>query len=391
MAITIKGTPDQFSPSFNPIFFYVDSDNKNELGFNYVVDIYETGTSNLITSNKLSPRPNDGYGVVGINEFLRSYISEDIAEIVAPRHSPNVYVGYDIEFGEEYIFNWQWSDTTFISTGIYSGLTRMFTTSGNTTIFTTGDTIVIQQNAPNQSEVYNNVVTTVLSGDPTSIIIDIPYVGTTPVGGQAQFSNRRKTLFPDLTGYTGYTAFNGAVAHQDYMDYSSNDYNMMVNPDARFLTNIPQRYTVRPDNTMRLDFYSSLLSGSSNTSFLVTTEFGLYDISNTTTEGPVGVYGCGPADITNNESGYTAEFGSFPVFKNLCYNITVVDTAGANLILFGEDGVNSPWEAAFLDEYVIFQGDNGQVAQGFILDADVNKLIIGFPSSGITATSGKVY
>lgn len=362
--ITIKGYPDQFTPSFNPIYFYLDSDNKSEQGFKYVVDIYRTGTADLLASYKIYPRPNDGYGVADINQVLRSQISEDIAPIDMPRNIPNAHIDYDIEFGEEYIFEWVWTDTVTIVSGPFSGGNYTFVYStGQTHNFVDGDFILMEQN-PSTGFSYTGVYQIVSIFNDQSFIIDAPFVATTPVGGVAYFSDKRKSLFPDLTGFTGYSAFNGAVAHQQFMDYDSFDYNMMVNDDALFLTNMPHQYRVKPDNTMRLNFYSSSLSGAgSNISFQLLTQFGQYNIvASGATDGIMGVYNCGP-DL--DETDYINDFGNFPIFRDYCFSVDVSDSGGNALMTgFGE----SPWYNNFTDETVIFNGENGEFFKVPILD-----------------------
>ncbi len=56
MAITAIAQPVYFSPAYNPLKFIYDSTNKNEAGFKYVFDIYESGTSNKIAEYRVLPR-----------------------------------------------------------------------------------------------------------------------------------------------------------------------------------------------------------------------------------------------------------------------------------------------------------------------------------------------
>jgi hypothetical protein len=399
MAYNIVGSPDIFSPSNNPMYFYLDSTNINEEGFKYIVDVYNADSLQRIGSYRLFPRIGDGYGVADINQLLKQEVTYDMNQTnnnILP--ALNSFVNYEIDFGEEYVQYWDWFDTEFVPSGPFSTLDyTLVTSTGTTNPFVSGDTVFLQQNATNESEVYNNVVVTVLSANSSSFIVGIPFVPTTTVGGTARFANSQKTQFSGAT-VTGYTAFNAAIPHQQFINYTSELYDL-TGTTNQFLTNAPQGYTVQPTNQMWLNFYSTDPENNT-TSITLTTEYGTYNlVNNNPDKTVVQQVGIGPANITavegipdlSGDTQWNLGSGTYPIFKNVCYQITFVNTNSANLILFGADGTNSPWEGDFIDEYVIFHGDNGQVAQGFIQDADVNKLIIGFPSSGITATSGKVY
>lgn len=384
MAITIKGSPDVFSPAFNPIYYYLDSTNKNEDGFKYVVDIYRTGTADLLASYKLFPRPNDGYGVCDINQILKSQLSEDILGIKGPRDTPPAYSCYDIEFGEEYVVKWSFTDTEFAPSG-----QTYFVGTGGTQPFVAGDLILAQQNSGFTEDRYNGVFV-VLSANSNTILVDIDFVSSPTIGGFITFSDQRKTIFQDLTGFTGSCVFNGAVAHQEFMQYDSTDYDTSVNSGATFLTNIPNNYTVKPDNTMRLNFYNSVIP--TGTTFInVVTQYGVYDLENENPLGKVNVIGAGPANILQYQDNYTNNFGSFPVFKNICYPILFVVDFGGQTLLQG-DGT-TPWnELIGDDEFVEFLGDNGQLIGGIIVDIPTSdSIVIDYPFSAVTATSGHAF
>lgn len=392
--ITIKGSPDIFSPSFNPIYYYLDSDKKNEEGFKYVADIYQTGTSNLLASYKLFPRPVDGYGVCDINQILKSQLSEDIEQVKGPRETPPAYYCYDIEFGEEYVVRWAFEDNFFVNSGPYES-NLGFTSTGGTQPFIAGDFILVNQTSGFTQPAFNGVFE-ILSADSNNIIVDSPYIidgiTATPVNpGIITFSDKRKTLFQDLTGFTGSCVFNGAVSHQTFNDYSSNDYDTSTNSGATFLTNIPDGYIVKPDNTMRLNFYNSIVPTGS-TFLNVVTQYGVYDLQNENVLGKVNVVGTGSADITFMGDTYVNNFGSFPVFKNICYPILFIVDFGGQTLLQG-DGT-TPWDGSsvFDEEFVEFQGENGETFGGFIVDLPTtNSIVIDYPFSAITSTSGHAF
>lgn len=385
MAITIKGSPDIFSPAFNPIYYYLDSDKKNEEGFKYVVDIYRTGTADLLASYKLFPRPVDGYGVADINQILKSQLSEDILQVKGPRDTPPAYSCYDIEFGEEYVVKWNFTDTEFAPSG-----QTYFVGTGGTQPFVAGDLILAQQNSGFTEDRYNGVFV-VLSANSNTILVDVDFISSPTIGGFITFSDQRKTIFQDLTGFTGSCVFNGAVAHQEFMQYDSFNYDTSVNSGATFFTNIPDGYTVKPDNTMRLNFYNSIIP--TGTTFInVVTQYGVYDLENENPLGKFNVIGAGSADITFTEPNYINNFGSFPIFKNICYPILFVVDFGGQTLLQGAG--TTPWNdiAAFDEEFVEFEGANGESFGGYIVDLPTSdSIVIDYPFSAVTSTTGHAF
>jgi hypothetical protein len=385
MAISIIGSPDVFSPAFNPIYYYLDSTNKNEEGFKYVVDVYRTGTADLLASYKLFPRPVDGYGVCDINQILKSQLSEDIQQVKGPRDTPNVYECYDIEFGEEYVVKWSFNDTEFAPSG-----QTYFVGTGGTQPFVAGDLILAQQNSGFTEDRYNGVFV-VLSANSNTILVDVDFISSPTIGGVITFSDQRKTIFQDLTGFTGSCVFNGAVSHQEFMDYSSNNYDTTTNSGATFLSNIPNNYTVKPDNTMRLNFYNSIIP--SGTTFInVVTQYGVYDLENENPLGKVNVIGAGSGNITELEPNYINNFGSFPIFKNICYPILFIVDFGGQTLLQGAG--TTPWNdiGAFDEEFVEFEGANGESFGGYIVDLPTSdSIVIDYPFSAVTSTTGHAF
>ncbi len=63
MAITTIYEPQDITPAYNPMKFLYDSTNKNNLGFKYIFDVYQSGTSNKIAEYRVYPQrwPKDGH------------------------------------------------------------------------------------------------------------------------------------------------------------------------------------------------------------------------------------------------------------------------------------------------------------------------------------------
>ena len=382
MAISISGTPQTFTPAFNPIYFFVDSNNKNKEGFKYVFDVYSANTAQLITSISPKPRPNDGLGVCPLNQILKSYVSEDIQQVNTIRATPTTYVKYDIEFGEEYVQSWDYVDTNF-----YTGGQTVFVGTGGTQPYLSGDTILVIPNSGGTQ--YFAGVYTVLSADSNNILVD--YLFTSPTGvtdGTIYFFDKRKVINQDLEQLTGYTAFNGAIGHQYFMDYDELDYTMIINSGATFLSNVPNEYRVKPDNTMRLSF--NVGQTGSTIDFKVQTEYGIYTTNGSLGESQMGLYACGPNDFFLGEGDYNTEIGSLPIIKNLCWNVIMTMDSSGNLMLIGNE--ESPWYNNFLDEYIEFEGDNGEKIGAFALSTPTTtSLVLDYPYSGVTSQTGLAY
>jgi hypothetical protein len=270
MAITISGAPtrlqfsfpaieETFVPVYNPIVYYLDSDNKANEGFKYVADIYSAGTTDRIATVKVLPRPVDGLGVININQLVENEVTYTIPSTINQFQSvPLNYVNYDIEFGEEYFVEWPFTSAAQ-GPSFFSGFTLL---SGSTlSPFITGDDIIIYPDVPTPGlEGYSNVIGSGL----TSILIVTPWDNAySAATGVVRFANGSKTVFPNLTGITNTIAWNGALSHKDFIDYTSSAYTVTYDPSpsatvglGQWLTNIPQYYRVKNENDIYLQFHN---------------------------------------------------------------------------------------------------------------------------------------
>jgi len=397
MSLTIVGRPDKFSPVYNPMFFYVDSTNKNEDGFKYIIDIYSgTTQSNKLARYKLFPRPVDGFGVGDINQLLTSqvgyYFNQDMNVITG---STGSFIDYNVQFGEEYVKFWTFTDNSYYGTAPYIGYTE-FIGMASGQVFVAGDLVLVEQTSGYTSSIYNGIFT-VLSAGPTSIIVDLIHSVSTPVnGGTIVYSDRRKTLYSGLNSETGYTAFNGVVSHQELMTYTSSTFNLATGGTAQFLTNLPDGYRVKTENEMWLNFYSINPSIDVRL-FQLDTRYGQYFTVNTGTS-TVQTIAIGPANITAVESDVNPagsvywgnDIGTWPVFKNTCWTYDYA-TSGpgvpATTILTNLSLVESPWYNNFNDEQVDFYV-NGVLTQALIQGTSAaNSITLAYDYTAFTNTS----
>ena len=101
MAIIIKVVPQEFQPTYNEIVFVLDSTNKSQPKFQYVIDISVGGL--YVSRIKVQSNPQ-GYGVFNISKHLESYVGSDIDidNLDIFKDIENTYGGYTIQGFEEY-------------------------------------------------------------------------------------------------------------------------------------------------------------------------------------------------------------------------------------------------------------------------------------------------
>lgn len=267
MAITYIGghATNNFTPAFNQVNYYFDSNKKNEAGFRYVVDLYISGTATKIFEGRLAPRSGDGYGFVPLQAHLANRVSfEESLDISL--NATNSYFKFDIKIGEEYIVIFNYTDYEFFSSaGFYNGYTKLVQTPNVTPhTYQVGDTIEIRQTdggalKPNLEGLF--VVVEV--PDAYTVVIDIPfsYIGSgATMGGKIKYADNRKTIFRDLNVQTA-TVYNGALKFKDFPTTPSSVYKIITaSATNKLLTSFPElgmRATLTQDIFINIgNFYS---------------------------------------------------------------------------------------------------------------------------------------
>lgn len=300
MASSFLGTPDKFSPAYNPIYFYLDSTKNTETGFKYIVDIFSGGTTGpRIHRDKIFPRPGDLIGECELGSILKSnvsyFLNQDLNGFSTCQQN---WFKYDVWIGEEYVHRFPFS-SEYNSGGF-------ITVSGNaeTHNFAIGDEVVISHTIPNAAKDGIFTVTAVPSAN--AITIDCTFVaggsGGGAFAGYAVFSNERKTVFSGQTSSTSYNVFNGAVGYMDINDYSSNDYLLYTGFTRSLLTNVPTGYNIRPENKMWINLYSTAMTNCVK-HIKLTTNTGDYFWSNNAGSNAIMLTAAvGPADFETTAS-----------------------------------------------------------------------------------------
>ena len=122
MAVSAVVEPNTTTPAYNPVVWWVDSTNKNETGFKYVVDVYDVATAAKITERRVAPEITNGYGVIDLSKLLSSQVSKDF-DLTSTTYydASNSYFEYEVHFGEEY--NASYAYTGFTNSSGYVQLT----------------------------------------------------------------------------------------------------------------------------------------------------------------------------------------------------------------------------------------------------------------------------
>jgi hypothetical protein len=224
--IQLVSEPPYFMPVYNPIVFKIYSEKYDKTGYRYLVNIFNVNGDN-IAKLKLVPLPN-GNGEVDIQKILSNYLSYDFKQTDTDEYCLNSFMGYNVVFGEEYLSEWNYTNlSSYSAATIWSGYTVLNqTNSGLTHNYQTGNQVNVSTITTGSTQSINGLHTIVDVPSNTSIVIDVPYTGTSSINisGSTTFSDFRKTGFNDLTDGNGYVVYNGVFNWNDWKNYDYTDY-----------------------------------------------------------------------------------------------------------------------------------------------------------------------
>ena len=252
MSITITGTPSKYEPTYNPIYLSVSSNLTSEESFNFTFDLYKGDT--FINRDKLLPRPGTTSSVYSPARILESYLSYDLSQgstysyyyefydvdlgmtfsgdfVTTGTSSTNCLSDYTVQFGEEYIKYWDFTDTNYDS---FSFSSYTVLSGSSTHSYIVGDYVLITDTIYGS---YNGVYKIVNLPNSTSITINKTFVTTPTNPGRLTYSDKRKTLFngPTFSGYV----FNGVLQQEDIPSWDYTKYSVGTQSVKKFLTNSP--------------------------------------------------------------------------------------------------------------------------------------------------------
>lgn len=226
-------TPQEFVPAHNPITFTFYSDKYDYDGYRYYLNLYESDTNftNKLASLKVIPTQT-GLGYVDIQKIIASYVKVDFNQsLLFNNDAENSIITFDVGLGEEYTAYWNYNR---ISSSTVTGFTGYFqlsaTTSGNTHLYQVGDIINVATISTGTTASLNGLQTVVAVPNTSSVIVNsiYPTGSTTPlsISGITSFNDNRKTRIEDILVYSATTAFNGALAWDDYKYWLGTEYTL---------------------------------------------------------------------------------------------------------------------------------------------------------------------
>lgn len=253
MAITIIDSPNQINSAYNPNQWIIDSDNKLQKGFRYVVNVYNAMTNVLISKFPVLPRPGDGYGEFDLSKLLQDYLDVEFNShnVNTISFSANRYTfSYKIKFGEEYLENWAYTDTEWIN----SEETKCVGTT--TPPFAPGDTVVVIPSNPTIRPSFQGLYN-VLQVDTVNnwVSFNTPWLSTPLNPGIIRYADNRKTEFtePDFTDIHSVLkcSIPFILWHKDYVVNTHFNYSYL----NKFLTNFKGNFYINPSQDIFIPFY----------------------------------------------------------------------------------------------------------------------------------------
>jgi len=259
MAITIVGQPDQIMPAYNPVVYYLNSNNKAFTGFRYIIQIYDAGTATLLAEFKVAPRPTDGYGYVDISKIVQSKLSSYLninAASFSSADTGTVY-NYDLKFGEEYVATKAWQ--SYQSSGTTPAFVRINSTAHG---YVAGDQIKLTTSVTytDARQALNGYFTVQSVVNANAYVINLSYVPGMvglPASGTSQYADNRILRYTNLTSLLNRRVFNRAYEFQDWPSYTQSQI-ILGSSTKEILTNAPNTgFYIRPDQRAFWNFWDN--------------------------------------------------------------------------------------------------------------------------------------
>jgi len=266
MAITIKVEPQDFTPAYNEVMVVLDSTNKAEPKFQYVVDINVGG----VYSSRIKIQSNPaGYGVFNLSKHLESYVSSnlDIADKTLFKKIEDSYVDYDIDLSEEYVLT-----TSFTSVSNNGGFCQYNYAAPHN--FVDGDFVTVSASTV---PAYDGVQEVTSLPSPSAIVTTEVFSATAT--GDTVLSNDTTTIIADAAVFsTTKYIVNNVIDWVDFPSFDIADYDISPAGLGEFLTNLPVITDVKLNDRCTFNFYNPV-SGEA-TYLYVVSNTGTFKYSN---------------------------------------------------------------------------------------------------------------
>jgi hypothetical protein len=381
MAITTINEPFDRTPAYNPIKFLYNSTNKNNLGFKYIFDVYESGTLNKIAEYRVFPRYSDGYGEIDLSKLLQNKVTFDFDPNLSESDpATNSYYKYDLSVGEEYVVTYSYT-ANLVNNG---GNIQITPTTAHT--FQVGDQIVLFAGVANSA--VNGLWTVIAISGTTNFTINALFanVNNPTDNGTVNYADNRKTITRDIVTALDKYVFNGAISWSGFRTYSENNF-ILDDPNDSLLTNIP---TTGFKITETQDLWVNILNNFDTTGYMV---FGNSDgdifAKPITDNALITQVGVG----INNQGTLTALVGSLPLIKptTTSYSFVYTDSSYNDSSLIYRIDIDrrcviEQFEIAFLDRLGSFGSFAFQLRayeQGNVNKTTYKQDVQGYTDSGM--------
>ena len=381
MAITTINEPFDKTPAYNPIKFLYNSTNKNNLGFKYIFDVYESGTANKIAEYRVYPRFSDGYGEIDLSKLLQNKVSYDFDQtLIESDPATNSYYKYDLKVGEEFVTSYTYT-ANLVNNG---GNVQITPTVAHT--FVVGDQIVLNAGVANSA--ISGLWTVIAVSGTTNFTINALFANVlNPTdNGSVSYADNRKTVTRDIVTALDKYVFNGAIPWANFRTYNEAEF-ILPDINARLLTNIPyQGFRI----TETQDLWVNILNNFDTTGFMV---FGNSDgdifAKPITDNALITQVGVG----INNLGTLTPLVGSLPLIKptTTYYSFVYTDASYNDSSLIYRVQIDTrcviePFEIAFLDRLGSFGSFAFQLRayeQGNVNKQTYKQDVTGYTDSGM--------
>lgn len=329
MAITVQTEPSSLMlPSANPMRWVLSSDNTDQFGMNYIVDVYVGGV--FAYRSAIAPDPQYNYGVFDAAKKLKHYVSLSLISATTTNgvvHASNEKVTATLELGESYSY---WS---FQSNSDGGGSLQLNGSLDHP--FEIGDEVFINIGAGGTYTQYNGFATVIGVPDSDSIIVDKDYLGASSTVGRVKYANGSEQFHTGLTSVDQFYVFKSAYTKGEDVDYTD-----FISPSTNktFLTNIPNKqWTLRDDSrcwlygivTNALDHFDVFTYDASGT------QIGDYELPmsfNVVTQFEMVYVRCGPVDLNECTDLVVNSGNSTPIHDGVAfYKVRSSNSAGSAL------------------------------------------------------------
>jgi hypothetical protein len=255
MAITVLASPQNLTPAYNPMYIYLDSTNKTELGFRYVVEVLDA-SSNVIGTYRVKPIPITLYGEIDISKLVQTLLYNDFQNQI--HYTPSGHgVRYSINLFEEYFINEPFIDYNFGGSGTWSnfsnpainpnGFARVMLSHASDPSFAVGDVIQVTQtpsaNFRPELEGIHTVLDTFEDSGTWYTVLDLVWIGSgASSSGFVSYANGNKAVIPS-GGITVKGAAKSAFSFVDFKGFGYTDYVLNGNT-KKLLTSLPNDFRI---------------------------------------------------------------------------------------------------------------------------------------------------